>query len=201
MATPADLSTELKAVNVLLAGMGENEIESLDAAQSALASKAQKALYESSRSLQVKGWFWNSETDYPLNPSASGEIPLPLNTIRVSRVWHSGNDLVVQRGQRLYNRTDRTFTFPQGEAVKVDILLYLEWDDLPEFAKQAAIYVAQRRLQMRELTSTAIDRQIEDDLQNAIATLEQAEDAQGPANSVLDSQDVQALRQNIRRRS
>lgn len=200
MATPADLSTKLKAVNILLAGMGENAIESLDAAQSGLAQKAIDALDETSRSLQVRGWFWNSEEDYPLNPDINSEVPLPVNTIRVARVWHSGGDQLVQRGQRLYNRTDHTYTFPQGETVKVDIVLFLDWDDLPEFAKHAIIYVAQKRLQMRELTSTAIDAAIESDLQNAIAQLEQAEDAQGPANSLTDSQDLTALHGNIRRR-
>lgn len=200
MATPADLSTKLKAVNILLAGMGENAIESLDAAQSSLAQKAVDALDETSRTLQVRGWYWNSEDDYPLNPDTNSEVPLPVNTLRVSRVWHSGGDQLVQRGQRLYNRTDHTYTFDQGETVKVDIVLFLDWDDLPEFAKHAAIYVAQKRLQMRELTSTAIDAAIENDLQNAIAQLEQAEDAQGPANSLTDSQDLTALHGNIRRR-
>lgn len=200
MATPADLSTKLKAVNILLAGMGENAIESLDAAQASLAQKAVDVLDEASRTLQVRGWFWNSEDDYPLNPDTNSEIPLPVNTLRVARVWHSGGDQLVQRGQRLYNRTDHTYTFLQGETIKVDIVLFLDWDDLPEFAKHAAIYVAQKRLQMRELTSTAIDAAIETDLQNAIAQLEQAEDAQGPANSLTDSQDLTALHGNIRRR-
>lgn len=200
MATPEALSTKLKAVNILLAGMGEVAIDSLEATQSSLAQKAIDTLDETSRSLQARGWYWNSEEAYPLSPSSSGDVPLPSNTMRVSRVAHSGGDILVQRGQRLYNRTDRTFTFPQGEAVEVDLVIYLDWDDLPEFAKQAVIYVAQKKLQMRELTSTAIDAAIETDLQNAIAQLEQAEDAHGPANSLSDSDVGTQLHGNIRRR-
>jgi Tail tubular protein len=198
--TPLDLSTQLKAVNILLSGMGENPIESLEAGQSSLAQKAIDVLDETSRSLQAKGWYWNSEDNYPLSPDDAGEVPLPANAIRVARVWHSGGDLLVERGRKVYNRTDHTFVFPEGETVKVDIVLYLTWDELPEFAKHPIIYVAQKRLQMRELTSTAIDNAIEADVVMAMATLEQAEDAQGPANSITDSQDLAALSGNIRRR-
>lgn len=200
MATPADLSTKLKAVNVLLAGMGETPVESLEEVQSALAEKAIDCLDETSRALQTRGWFWNTEDDYALSLDTNNEVPLPNNTVRVTRVSHSGGDILVQRGQRLYNRTDHTYTFPVGEEVKVDLVLYLDWDDLPEFAKQAAIYVAQRRLQMRELTSSQIDAAIEDDLQNAIAQLEQAEDAQGPHNILTDSRDLSTSAAQVRRR-
>lgn len=201
MATPLDLSTKLKAVNVMLAGQGETPIESLEAVQSSLASKAIDALEEASRSVQAKGWYWNTEEEFPLTPSSTGEVTLPVNTIRVTRASPLGNDLLVARGQRIYNRTQHTYTFSEGITLYVDLVLYLDWDDIPEFAKQAIIYVAQRRFQMRELTSTAIDKAIEDDLQNAIATLEQAEDAQGPANSLTDSPDGSATSAHIRRRS
>lgn len=200
MTTPPDLSTKLKAVNILLAGMGENPIESLVVSQSSLAQKALEALEESSRSLQVKGWYWNSEDNFPLSRASTGEIPLPINRIRVSRVAHSGGDILVERGSRLYNRTDHTFQFPEGEEVRVDLVLYLAWDDIPEFAKQSIIYVAQRRLQMRELTSTAINAAIEDDMAMAMAYLEQAEDAQGPASAITDSPDLAQLHFNTRRR-
>jgi hypothetical protein len=150
--------------------------------------------------MQVKGWYWNTEDNYPLVRDDSGEIPLPLNTVRVTRVAHSGGDILVERGRKVYNRTDHTFLFPEGEEVKVDLVLYLAWDELPEFAKQAIIYVAQRRLQMRELTSTAINAQIEDDVAMAMAYLEQAEDAQGPPSAITDSPDLAQLHFNTRRR-
>ena len=201
MTTPQDLSTKLKAVNVILAGMGEVPITTLDASQSGLAQKAEDVLDETSRTLQAKGYYWNSEDDYSLSPDASGNVYLPANTTRVSRAYIAGSsDILIQRGQKIYNRTKHTFTFPQGTTVKVDIVVYLDWDDLPEFAKQAAIYPAQKRFQIRELTSNAIDSAIENDLQLAIATLEQAEDAQGPANQLNDSTDSLAIQGNIRRR-
>lgn len=200
MSTPLDLTTKLKAVNILLAGMGENPIDSLEAIQSSLAEKAVSALDESSVTIQAKGWAWNSEEDYPLPPNDAGDVPLPVNTIRISRVYHSGGDQLVQRGQRVYNRTDHTFTFPEGENVKVDIIFKLDWDDIPEFAKHPIFYIAQRRLQMRELTSTAIDQAIAGDVEAAITLLEQAEDAQGPANALTDNRDLAYQAASVRRR-
>lgn len=200
MPTPPDLSTELKAVNILLGGMGETPIESLDAVQSSLASKAINALDETSLTLQTKGWYWNTEEEYPLSPDPSGYLNLPINTIAVSRAYTVGGDQLIQRGQRLYNRKKRTFVFPQGETVKVDITLKLDWDDLPEFAKQPIFYIAQKRLQMRELTSTAINKAIETDVDGALAILEQNEDKQGPANRITDNLDSEQNSSSIRRR-
>lgn len=198
--TPPDLSTKLKAVNVLLAGIGEQPVTSLETVESSLAEQAEKALDEASRSLQVKEWYWNTENDYPLYPDNESEITLPVNTMRVSEVRHSGGDDLVERGRRLYNRTQHTYEFEQGTAVQVDLVLFLGWDELPEFAKQAIIYVALRRFQMRELTSTAIDRAVEEDMIQAQATLQQAEDAQGPANILTDTGGLGLYGKGARRR-
>lgn len=200
MATPPDLSTKLKAVNVLLAGVGEQPVTSLETVESSLAEQAANALDEVSRQLQLKGWYWNKEEDYPLTPDGDGNINLPVNAIVVHEVRHSGQDDLVERGRRLYNRTDHTYTFPQGEEADVDLTLYLEWDELPEFAKQAILYVAQRRFQMRELTSTAIDRAVQDDMEAAMGTLQQIEDAQGPANIITDTGGLGLYGKGARRR-
>lgn len=198
--TPPDLSTKLKAVNVLLAGIGEQPVSSLESVESSLAEQAESALDEASRSLQTKNWDWNTEREYPLSPNAEGKIDLPSNTVRVTETRHSGGDDLIQRGQQLYNRTDHTFTFPQGETVEVDLVVYLQWDELPEFAKQAIMYLASKRFQMRELTSSAIDNLTQDDYAAALVLLEQAEDASGPSNIVADTSGLGLHGRGARRR-
>jgi hypothetical protein len=200
MATPPDLTTELAAVNTILAGAGETPIDSLEANQSSLAQKAVNALYEASRTLQVIGWYWNKEEDYPLAVDASGFINLPANTLKVHEARHSGGDDLVQRGQRLYNRTDHTYTFSDVDSAEVDITIYLSWDELPEFAKHPIFYLAQRRFQLRELTSTAIDQACKDDFDAALSSLHHAEDEQGPANIFNDTLDGLGLNGGARRR-
>ncbi len=199
MPTPADLTTKLKAVNIILVGMGESPIESLEAVESSLAQKAIDALDEASRTVQAIGWYWNTERDYPLTADSGGTISLPANTLEVSEVMAESKDCV-QRGQRLYNRTDHTFTFTVGLPVKVNLTVWLDWDDLPEFAKHPIHYIATRRFQMRELTSTAIDGAVKDDVDAALTVCQQAEDRQGPANYFTDSPDGAAFQGVARRR-
>lgn len=179
-----DLSTELKAVNTILAGQGEQPVESLEAIESSLAQAAQNALYEASRTVQAKGWYWNREEEYVISRDANQEMPLPANTLVVTSIRDSSVKCV-QRGERLYNRKDHTYKFPNDETVEVDLTVYLSWEDIPEFARHAIIYIAQRRFQMRELTSTSIDVAIRDDLDACYATLREKEDDQGPDN-ILD---------------
>lgn len=185
--TPPDLTTELSAVNTLLAGVGEQQVESLDAIESSLVQTALNALREASRTVQVKSWYWNYETDYPLTVNASNNIPLPVGTMKVHEVRGSNNDDLIQRGQRLYNRTEHTYVFDASVTVKVDITFMLAWEDLPEFAKHPILYLAQKRFQMRELTSTAINAAIKEDVEYAITLVEQAEDQQGPANILQEN--------------
>lgn len=199
MPTPADLTTKLKAVNIILVGMGETPIEALDAVESSLAQKAIDCLEEASRSIQIKGWYWNEEADYPIAITAEGEALLPSNTIRASETVCETKD-TVQRGNRLYNRTDHTFEFPANTTIRTNLIVYLDWDDLPEFAKHPIHYLATRRFQMRELTSGAIDRAITEDFDAAVAIIEQAEDSQGPANILTDSPLGNSLRGNGARR-
>jgi len=200
MPVSSDLTTELSAVNTILAGQGEVPVESLEASESALAEKALNALREASRTIQVIGWYWNTEEGYRLPRDSTFEIPLPSNTLKVSEVRNSGSEDCIQRGPRLYSRTRHSFKFPEVDAVVANLVVLLPWEDLPEVPRQSIMYVAQRRFQMRELTSTAIDRAIADDVDAAIATLHQEEDENGPAN-ILDDNPVNAPhRFNLRRR-
>lgn len=197
--TPPDLTTELSAVNTILAGAGEQPVSSLDEVESSLAEVAHNALKESSRTLQTKGWYWNREDDYPLSLNSESELSLPANTLKVHEVRGSTTKDCVQRGQRLYDRTNHTFTFEASDSIKVNVTLFLPWDLLPEFAKQPILYLAQRRFQMRELTSQAIDKAVKEDVEAATVLLEQAEDEQGPAN-ILSSNPTLVSPGNIRRR-
>lgn len=200
MSISEDLSTELAAVNIMLAGQGENPVESLDATTSALTSKAQKALYEASRSIQLIGWYWNKETDWDLPKASDDRIPLPANTLKVNQVRGAGSSKIVQRGNYLYDATNHTYFFTDVDTVTVDVTIYLTWEELPEAARHPILYLASRRFQMRELTSTAIDSALRDDFDAAKATLEHAEDENGPANILDDSID-QGLFGDARRRS
>lgn len=183
---PADFSTELAAVNILLAVIGEQPVASLDTVESADAESARNTLKEFSRAVQAKGWDWNREEAFPLAPDSEGFIQLPANCLYMDAAyWSSYGSLakkISERGRQLYNKTDRTLVFT--ETVYADMIIYLEWEELPEYARQAILYSAVHRYQMRELTSNAIGRITQEDVAQAMATLEQREDEAEPQNAI-----------------
>jgi hypothetical protein len=126
--------TELDSVNNLLLSIGQSPVNSLVVPGVKDVSIAQMTLHNTSREVQQKGWWFNTDTDYPLMPDINGFVMIPSNALEV--VPNPGSaDLTVRAG-KLYNRTDRTSVFPQGVAVKCELNWFLAYADLPQVARQ-----------------------------------------------------------------
>lgn len=133
------LITELEAVNMILAASGDSPVLTLEGSY-LQANLAQTELSDASRSLQGKGWYFNEEEGVPLTPDINNKtITLPVNCVEAI-VEHYNGGKIIQRGNQLYNRTDRTYEF--DEVVNADLLLRLSWDLLPEVAREVAIHQA-----------------------------------------------------------
>lgn len=175
--------TKLDAVNVCLSAMGEPQISTLsgDVLDAQIASDL---IDETSRSVQAKGWHWNRET-YKMAPSSTGQITLPANVARIDSVNTSSTIDVVQRGTRLYNRTDRTYTFT--DSIEVDLYVLLPWEDLTLAAKNYITMRSARILQQRLLGSDTLFKFSEADEMQAWAVLMQEEGETGDYNMLSDS--------------
>jgi hypothetical protein len=127
------LTTELEAVNEMLNAIGEGQVSTLDTANADVA-QCLRLLRDHSRKVQAKGWWFNRETDFSISPDGSGNLVLPVNVLKVDT---SGDDRYekpfVQRGLKLYDPVNHTLVFT--EAVTVDLVLGLSWDDLPQTAR------------------------------------------------------------------
>ena len=134
--------TELEAVNTMLMTIGEQPVSSLDnLAGLQDASIARQILSNISRAVQSKGWVFNLDLQVTYTPDSNGQIILGSNVIRIdstSKVRGTTKD-VVERGGRLYDREKNTSIFT-GD-VKVDRVIVLVFDDLPEAARR---YIATR---------------------------------------------------------
>ena len=139
MATLITPTTELEAVNECLANIGQSPVSSISGDIGVDAELALKLVRSINRELQVKGWHWNTEYDYPLTPNGDGDIILPTNTLWIDTGGKDAPKDYIQRGSRLYNKEDRTYTFT-GE-VRVTITLGFPFDELPESARR---YIAMR---------------------------------------------------------
>lgn len=185
--TPA---TELEAVNTLLNVIGESPINSLESSGNVDAATARSILSEVNRSLQAKGWHWNTETmELPLS-SPDRFILLPSNTMRCS-VPGQGVD-VVQRGGRLYDRRRNTYAFERP--LRAELVLLLGFDELPQAARELCVARAARVFQQRVLGSVELYQFTARDEAASLADLMNAEAESLDLNILTNSAVSRVLR-------
>lgn len=136
----------LEAVNRVLQMLGEAPVNSLNG-QFGLAQQAQDSLIDVSRKIQAEGWSFNTDLARTLQRDAiTNEIAVGANVSRVEVDRYTHMDLdVVQRGSKLYDRRGLTYQFDVD--VVADVTYILEWEELPEYARQYFTIKAGRQLQ------------------------------------------------------
>jgi hypothetical protein len=175
--------TELEAVNVLLTTIGEAPVNTLDGNQVTDVSIAKQVLNEVSREVQAQGWHFNTEQDIELSPNISGDIAIPADTARIDAQDFN----TVVREDKLFNLTDRTFTF--ASKIKVDIVYYQDFSVLPQQAKKYITTRAARIFSDRLLNSESIHKMTSRDEQRALIDLKEFEGDTGDYN-MMDSYSV-----------
>lgn len=170
MITP---TTELDAVNIILGIIGESPINELDNNESVDAATARNILAAESRSVQMRGWHFNTEVEYTLVRNQDNEITLPANCVRVDTVGASKSIDVTQRGTRLYDVRKHTFKFDND--VLVDMVVLLPFDEMPEPARMHILTRAGRVFAARQVGSDTLVGFTEKDEAQTLADLERYE--------------------------
>ncbi len=161
-------TTELQAVNVMLALIGEQPVSSLetDYTESLL---ARTELHNTSRAVQKKGYQCNSEDNYPLTPTVDGYYMVPANCLRINPS-EVGLD-VAWRGDKLYDRYEHTYVFTTT-TMDVDLVFFLPFTDLPEAIRYYITIRAARRFAEDIIGSPDIGNFTEGDEFQALVALE-----------------------------
>ena len=169
------LTSELDAVNIMLGTIGESPISSLDASTGVVdAVIARQILREVSIQVQEVGWHFNTEINYVLAPnSISGEITLPTNCVEVDSTGDDKYLDVAIRGTRLYDRTNHTFQF--SKSIKAELVLLLEFNDMPQSARHYITIRAARVFQQRVVGSETLATYSERDEVRALTALKRFE--------------------------
>lgn len=189
MTTAITPTTELEAVNLMLDVIGESPINSLSDGAVVDAVKAKAVLSEVSRAVQQKGWHFNTEKNYELVPTVfEKEIQLPPNCARVDTSGPDKGTDVVQRGNRLYDRINHTFAFTKS--LRVDMVVLLPFDQLPETARYYIAVRAARVFQARTVGSEALYKFSAEDERLALVDLKRAEGLTGGHNMLTGSWSV-----------
>jgi hypothetical protein len=161
--------TALDSVNQMLLTIGEQPVNMLEGSGVLEAEVAKDCLQGASLDIQSRGWHFNTESRLTLSPDEDGHIFLPENCLRVDTVGCSRKTDVVQRGKRLYDRRNHSYKFE--EPLTLDMVVMLDFDELPQDARCYIAIVAARRFQQRVAASPVLDSFTQQDELEARVTL------------------------------
>jgi len=154
MATLLTPTTELEAVNVCLANIGESPVSAITGDITVDAALARDLVRQVTREIQAHGFYWNTEIDYELIPNTAKNLVLPANILSVDTTSEDKNQDLVARGRLMYDRVKHTYTF--DAKVKVDMIVALSFDELPEIARRYITVRSARIFQERIMGSGAV---------------------------------------------
>lgn len=183
-------TSELDAINIMLGTIGESPINSLDAATGVVdAVTARSILAEVSVQVQEEGWHFNTENEYVLTPSLdTNEIYVPANVIEVdTSPYHREFDVSI-RGNRLYDRGNKTYQFSKD--LKCDMTILLEFNEMPQAARHYITIRAARVFQQRVVGSETLGSFTEKDEARALRSMRRYEARTGDHNILTGNYSV-----------
>lgn len=154
MATLLTPTTELEAVNVCLANIGESPVSAITGSVTVDAALARDLVRQVTREVQAHGFYWNTEIAYELIPNTAGNLVLPANILSIDTVAEDKGQDLVARGRLLYDRVKHTYTF--DSKVKVNIVVALGFEELPEICRRYIAIRSARIYQERVMGSGTV---------------------------------------------
>lgn len=196
MTTPTN---KLEAVNSMLSAIGEAPVNSL---KSGLldAETAETILNEVSRDVQAQGWNFNSEPNYNFAADDNGDVILPAEVIRADLAqsitkFRSSQCEYVQRGNRIYDKVKHSYNI--GKTLKLDVVVLLDFETIPEVARRYVTLRASRIFQERIVGSDTLSAMHRQDEQTALFSLREMEGDNGDYNIFDDYSTARVLDRSI----
>jgi hypothetical protein len=103
-----------------------------------------------------RGWFFNTDHDFPFMPDTDDFITFPPNLLRIDAGRTKNRKKVVKRGNRLYNLETQDFKFT--EVTYLDAVWVTSYEDLPQQVYQYIALRAARRFQQSVIGSSDLYR-------------------------------------------
>ncbi len=128
-------TTELEAINIMLAAIGEAPVSKLTGTLPVDVKIAQSTLVEINKAVQAEGWSFNTEIDVTLVRNNSNQINLPTDVLRVDANIHQHPHIdPIQRGLKLYDRLNNTYQF--DEDLVCTVVYFRDYKEIPEPARR-----------------------------------------------------------------
>lgn len=176
-------TTELEAVNAMLHSIGESPVVTIDDDTDPLpvdVDIAVRVLRSVNREVQVRGWTFNVEEEYPLTRDGSNYIPIPANALHVDPDGSYALRDGIVRGARLYDKENHTFVWDTNITATIKFLLPFE--ELPEAARNYIAVRAGRKFQAGVVGSQILAAFTQEDEISALALLKHEECDAGDFN-------------------
>jgi len=174
-------TTELEAINIMMAAIGEAPVNTLTGSLPVDVKIAQSTLVEINKSVQAEGWSFNTEIDVTLTRNASKQIVLPVDVLRVDANIHQHPDIdPIQRGLKLYDRLKNTFEF--DEDLICTVVYFRDFDEIPEQARSYINIRAARIFVDRLVSDQGLRTYTKEDEIRARVTLTETDLANGDHN-------------------
>lgn len=142
-------TTELEAVNECLENIGNAPVSTIAGTLGVDTQTAFNFVRKITRELQTQGWYWNTDYEYPITPDGAGDILIPSNALSIDTDGFSINRDLVQRGDRMYDRENRTFDFTGETNLTFKVVWGFDFEELPESARRYISLRAARQFQNR----------------------------------------------------
>jgi len=147
--------TKLRAVNLMLAAAGEQQVSTLVDDGINDTDVAQRVLNDKIIEVLAKGWDFNTVTK-TISPTTANQIVISSNYLRVDGEGQNYRDRFTVRGNVLYDLTNDTDQFE--EDVELRVTQNIEWDDIPSPVRFYIARASAREYQNRTIADPAIDR-------------------------------------------
>ena len=179
-------TSKLDAVNTMLSAIGEAPVSSLSSGLIE-AEIAETILNTVDREVQSMGWHFNTDLNKSFAQTPAGEILLPADILRADATLKANSPNLVQRGLKMYDRTNHTFIV--GTDAALDVVVQLDFDDLPEVAKRYVVLRATRVFQDRVVGSDTLHGFQKEDENTALMELKDFDKAADDHN-IFDNYDT-----------
>ena len=175
-------TTELEAINIMLAAIGEAPVNSLTGTLPVDVRLAQSTLTEVNKEVQSEGWSFNTEIDVTQQrDSSTQQINLSTDVLRIDPNIHQHPNIdAIQRGLRLYDRLNNKFEF--DEDLICTIVYFRTFVEIPEPARRYITIKAARIFVDRLVSDDGLRTYTQQDEVRARAILMETDLANGDHN-------------------
>lgn len=162
--------TKLEAINIILAGLGEAELEELTEPYPADIRQAFTTLDTVTKEIQLTAWHFNTETDYTLMPDVTGQIRIPNDVHRI--ISKDPCCPYVLRNGKIFDEEKQTFNI--NKKIKIDVVRIFPFENIPLSFRHYVAIRAARKFQNNVLGSNEIRAfQEQDELEARLVCLKE----------------------------